>query len=160
MRVYFACSIRGGRADQPYYQAIINLLKNYGTVLSEHFGDPNLDPNENAVPAGFADNSDQAIHDLDMKLISEADVIVAEITTPSLGVGYEIGYGENLGKKILALHRENGLSRPSAMIAGSSKVTLKNYQEVTDLKPIFDEFFGLAAESTVSLGEGQVEENQ
>lgn len=42
MKIYFAGSIRGGRDDQAIYQQIIKLLANYGTVLTEHFGNPGL----------------------------------------------------------------------------------------------------------------------
>ena len=39
MTIYFAASISGGRGDQAIYLQIIELLRSYGTVLTEHFGD-------------------------------------------------------------------------------------------------------------------------
>ena len=42
MNIYFAGSISGGRADQPLYQRIVDELKEYGTVLSEHVAKSDL----------------------------------------------------------------------------------------------------------------------
>ena len=38
--IYFCGSIRGGRQDQALYAKIIDTLKTYGTVFTEHVGDP------------------------------------------------------------------------------------------------------------------------
>ena len=40
--IYFAGSIRAGRTDAGLYARIVQILKQYGTVLTEHVGDPNL----------------------------------------------------------------------------------------------------------------------
>ena len=42
MKIYFAGSISGGRNDKEFYLEIINLLKTYGEVLTEHIGGANL----------------------------------------------------------------------------------------------------------------------
>ncbi|MEM7514802.1 MAG: nucleoside 2-deoxyribosyltransferase, partial [Bacteroidota bacterium] len=42
MNIYFAGSIRGGRDDKELYLEIIQLLTEYGTVLTEHVADPSL----------------------------------------------------------------------------------------------------------------------
>ena len=41
-RIYFAGSIRAGRNDAELYAKIVTTLQNYGKVLTEHVGDPNL----------------------------------------------------------------------------------------------------------------------
>lgn len=41
-RIYFAGSIRAGRDDAKVYAEIVAYLKNYGKVLTEHVGDPNM----------------------------------------------------------------------------------------------------------------------
>ncbi len=43
LKVYFAGSIRAGRNDSQLYHKILKLLQKYGTVLTEHVGDPNMD---------------------------------------------------------------------------------------------------------------------
>ena len=40
--IYFCGSIRAGRDDAALYKRIIDQLKDYGEVLTEHIGDPNL----------------------------------------------------------------------------------------------------------------------
>ena len=42
MKIYFAGSIRGGRQDAALYEQIIQYLKTFGEVLTEHVGDPAL----------------------------------------------------------------------------------------------------------------------
>ena len=49
--------------------------------------------------------SDKQIHDRDMKWLLESDLIVAEVTNPSLGVGYEIGRAIGYEKNYLPIQR-------------------------------------------------------
>ncbi|XP_078068276.1 5-hydroxymethyl-dUMP N-hydrolase isoform X1 [Mustelus asterias] len=99
--IYFCGSIRGGRQDVEIYSRIIKHLKKFGTVFTEHIGNPTLNvKGEDEVKGG-----DKYIHDRDLKWLEEADVIVAEVTQPSLGVGYEIGRAMHMNKKILCLFR-------------------------------------------------------
>ena len=85
--IYFAASISGGREDVQIYFEIINYLKNYGDILTEMIGDKNLgDLGE------MGERLDDAlIHDRDIGWLNDSDVVVAEVTTASLGVGYELG---------------------------------------------------------------------
>ena len=54
-RIYFCGSIRGGRDDRHLYIKLIDHLKKYGTVLTEHIGsDQATDPPEN-IPNGKDD---------------------------------------------------------------------------------------------------------
>lgn len=64
----------------------------------------------------------------------EADVIVAEVTQPSLGVGYELGQAEALGKPILCLYRQQEGKRLSAMISGNPYPTIAIYQTLEEAK--------------------------
>jgi 2'-deoxynucleoside 5'-phosphate N-hydrolase len=123
MNIYFAGSIRGGREDAALYARIIDFLKQYGTVFTEHIGDAFL------TDQGDEGTTDRRIHDRDMDWLSASDVIVAEVTTVSTGVGYEIGRAVSLGKKIICLYREQPGKRLSAMIAGCPEVSLFRYQQ-------------------------------
>ena len=135
MKIYFAGSIRGGREDAVLYLRIIERLREYGQVLTEHIGDSQL--SVLGEPGG-----DRDIHDRDLAWLNEAECLVAEVTTPSLGVGYEIGKATEWGKAILCLFRPGNGRALSAMIAGSSRVRVREYQNAAELKEIFDEFFG------------------
>ena len=132
MTIYFAASIRGGRGDQEIYRQIIDLLRQHGTVLTEHFGDASL------TSAG-EDLSDCAIHDRDLEWLRSADVLVAEVTTPSLGVGYEIGRAVEWGKRIVCLYRPGEARRLSGMIAGCTGVVVREYTDASQLPSVLKE---------------------
>lgn len=129
MKIYFAGSISGGRGDQEIYRQIIDLLKQHGTVLTEHFGDASL-------TAGGEDLADCDIHDRDLDWLSSADVLVAEVTTPSLGVGYEIGRAVEWGKRVVCLYRPSEGRRLSGMIAGCEGITVHKYTDAAQLADI------------------------
>ena len=130
MKIYFSCSIRGVRPDQEIPQLLIDHLKRYGTVLTEHIGVMD-------EKAEYSKNEED-IYKQDISWLKEADVIVAEVTGPSLGVGYEIGVAEALGKPILCLCRQ-GERRLSAMIKGNRGLTLRYYEDSEEAYRHIDE---------------------
>lgn len=134
MRIYFAGSISGGRDDWNTYRGIIALLSNHGTVLTEHVGDAK-------ISITGEDLDDAYIHDRDLEWLRSCDCVVAEVTRPSLGVGYEIGRATEWGKSVLCLYRPSITPRLSAMISGCNKVTLQSYEQLEDLKSIFVDHF-------------------
>ncbi len=134
MKIYFAGSIRGGREDAALYLQIIEYLKTFGEVLTEHIGDPDL------TSLGDDGPTDEYIHDRDMKWLQSAEVLVAEVTTVSMGVGYEIGRAVEEGKKILVLFRPGKGKNLSAMIAGCDDLTLANYNGLEEAKKIIYDF--------------------
>lgn len=142
-KIYFAGSIRGGRDDVSLYLGIVEHLRNYGDVLTEHIADKGL------ALMGEEDILDREIHDRDVIWLGEANVIVAEVTKPSLGVGYELGriVERNLWvpelerKHILCLHRPQINKRLSAMIAGSNGLRNVEYQDLNQAKSEIDSFF-------------------
>jgi len=126
VKVYFAGSIRGGRQDAALYRRIIALLRPYGEVLTEHVGD--ADPGQGD---GMAD--DHAIYRRDMAWLEEADAVVAEVTVPSHGVGYEIARAETLDKPVLCLFRPGNGQKPSALIAGNRRLRCVTYQTMKEV---------------------------
>lgn len=135
MKIYFAGSILGGRNDKQLYLKIINYLKKYGVVLTEHIGDQKLTGLDEIDP------SDEKIYERDLQWLRESDVIIAEVSTPSLGVGYEIATAEKLGKRILCLYRIREEKRLSAMISGNKNLLVKKYKADEELFKIIDGFF-------------------
>jgi len=135
VRIYFSGSISGGRADQQVYAGLIARLRAFGTVLTEHIGDPAL------TEQGEDGRDDRAIHDRDIAWLRQADVVVAEVTAPSLGVGYEIGKASEWGKPVLCLHR--GGRRLSAMIAGCPGAVIRQYQTLDEAGSAIQEFLAV-----------------
>src|SRR6266849_8430807 len=98
MKVYFAGAIRGGRDDVALYLEIVKLLSPYGEVLTEHVAAADL--------SVLGENKDDRwIHDRDLAWLKDADCLVAEVTTPSLGVGFEIAKATEWNKRVLCLYR-------------------------------------------------------
>ena len=137
MEIYFAGAIRAGRDDAELYFQIIDHLKKYGKVLTEHVGDKNL------KPSGEEGLKESEIHDRDFKWILQSDVVIAEVSIPSLGVGYEIARATENGKKVLCLYHPQEGKRLSAMIAGSNAIINTEYRTLDDAKEIIDDFFKL-----------------
>jgi len=135
VKIYFAGSIRGGREDAALYLQIIDYLKTYGEVLTEHVGDPML------TELGDDGITDRYIHDRDLDWLQSADILVAEVTTVSLGVGYEIGRAVESGKKVLCLFRPDSSRNLSAMIAGCADLELVSYTSFREAKESIDLFF-------------------
>lgn len=134
IKIYFCGSIRGGRELARVYQEIIEILKDKGEVLTEHVGD------EEEVSEDDLHLSDQQIHDRDLQWIRESDVMVAEVTIPSLGVGYEIGRALEMSLPIICLFNGNSQNKLSAMIGGSDGVEMHTYTDNTKLSKVLKEF--------------------
>lgn len=149
MKIYFAGSIRAGRGDVAIYEAMITWLRSFGEVLTEHVGDPALSE------AGDDGPGDRHIHERDMAWLSFCDLVVAEVTSPSLGVGYELGWATALKKPVLCLHRIISERPLSAMIAGSPGIQTAAYASMDEAKTIMEEFIRkTAAIITGSAGSG------
>ncbi|KAJ8359577.1 hypothetical protein SKAU_G00161020 [Synaphobranchus kaupii] len=134
--------IRGGRQDVDIYQRIVKKLEAYGKVLTEHVSHGDIsEKGEDAALKG-----DRAIHDRDIDWLVTADVIVAEVTQPSLGVGYELGRAVAMHKKILCLFRPSSGRVLSAMIRGadsgsqSSVFQVRDYTE-DEVERVLQEYF-------------------
>lgn len=70
--------------------------------------------------------SDHEIRTRDINWLQESDVVVAETTHPSLGVGYELAYAEKINKPVIILHRK-AETKLSAMINGTDYFKNVNY---------------------------------
>ena len=141
MKIYFAGAIRGGREDTQLYENIITYLKEKGQVLTEHVGSTNLNRK------GESSQKDKEIYNRDMEWLKSADIMIAEVTTPSLGVGYELGIAEKLNIPILCLFRPIAGKRISAMVSGNAIFTCREYDSFEDAKKNIDIFLNSLSNS-------------
>lgn len=125
MKIYFAGSIRGGRSFAGEYERIVARLRSYGTVLTEHVADLEQDDRGGTL-------SDREIYERDCRWLEEADIVIAEVTQPSLGVGYEIALGLSLAKPVVCLYKK-GIGSLSAMIRGNEDIEIIAYTGVDEL---------------------------
>lgn len=134
MNIYFACSITGGREFEPVYRHIRAALLSDGHVVpTAHLADSNVIIFEGQVDPG-------EIFERDTAWIRGCQALVAEVSTPSHGVGYEVGYALSLGKPVLCLFREG---RPiSKMLTGNSHpgFTIKDYRDPEEVPAIIRSF--------------------
>ncbi len=134
MKIYFAGSIRGGRQDVGRYHELIAYIQSFGTVLTKHVGDIHL------TESGDDGTDDTAIHDRDMAWLKCCDLVIAEITIPSLGVGYELGWACAMNKPILCVYRPGHGKKISAMIMGCRAITTVPYNDMAHAREIIRRF--------------------
>ena len=131
MEIYFSGSIAGGREKQQDYFELINYLKKFGTVLTEHVGNLNTEIEEKVK---LSSKEDEHVYLRDTKWIDECDIVIADVSIPSLGVGYELGYAESQNKKIICLYDIYSEKRLSFMVSGNSKNIIIQYKDLDDIK--------------------------
>ncbi len=126
MNIYFACSITGGREFEPVYQAIVHALTEDGHMV------PTAHLAGSDVMALEAIVAPQDVYARDVAWIRSCDVLIAEVSMPSHGVGYEIAFSLGLGKPVLALHQAG--RRVSKMISGNPdpNLSVQSYQTSED----------------------------
>ena len=132
MKIYFAGSIRGGEPDREWFQQLITYIKQYGQVMTEHSFDFSY---EDEIK-----KDDEWIYNTDMGWLRESDAIIAEVTAPSLGVGYEIAKAEEWGIPALLLYRDTPARKPSAMLNGNKNLPMIFYNEKKEVLDAIDAF--------------------
>lgn len=134
MRLYFCGSIAGGRDDLDTYVQIVAHLKARGhQVLTEHVANPQVLELEKT-------SSPREIFARDMAWLRQCEGVVAEISHPSLGVGYEICQATHFGKPILCLHRA-GLFISRIILGNSSPyLRVRAYRDEVELLKHVDQF--------------------
>jgi nucleoside 2-deoxyribosyltransferase len=126
MNIYFACSITGGREFEAVYQEIVAALTADGhEIPTSHLVQSDVMENEREL-------SPQDVYERDINWIKNCDVLIAEVSVPSHGVGYEIGFALNIGKPVLCLCQNE--RKVSKMITGNkdSALTTQTYTNVED----------------------------
>jgi nucleoside 2-deoxyribosyltransferase len=111
VNIYFACSITGGREFEHIYQALTAaLLADGHEIPTAHLADSGVTDLEAIAPPG-------EVYARDVNWIRGADALLAEVSVPSHGVGYEVGLALSASKPVLCLyHRDRKVSK---MISGN-----------------------------------------
>ncbi len=77
------------------------------------------------------------------KKLYDADIIFAEVSIPSLGVGYELGFADKIGKKIIAIYDCNYVEKVSTMIRGNKRIKLIPYRDIGEITDNLEEIIGI-----------------
>jgi nucleoside 2-deoxyribosyltransferase len=120
MRIYLAVPLAYNR-DQSLAGAVAEAMENLGHEITSKWvldRDPSW-----SLPV-------EQIAKRDFDALMASDAIVAEISTPSHGVGMELEFAVMKGKKVICLKRPD--SRVSGLIAGTPSIKVFTYLDRGD----------------------------
>ena len=143
MKIYFACSIRGEQGGKEEKEMIVKALQDLGhNVLSEEF--TKLDINVNQITE--KGSTPKEIYTQDMGWVDESDIIVADVSRISTGMGYEVGWKMAKGGRVLALCKADKLDALSNMLKGCTEKNFKllSWQTSEDVAKILEQELGRA----------------
>ncbi len=139
MNLYFACSLTGGRQDEGIYGVIVRHLEGAGhEIPTAHLADPGVMELEKVTAA-------DEIYERDIRWIEGCEALIAEVSTPSHGVGYEIAYALRLSKPVLCCYRAG--VPVSKMILGNDSpgLIVRRYQSEDEVRKLIDKFLASLA---------------
>lgn len=118
MTVYLACTVRGDRSTLATVRHIASRLEAAGhEVLTAHLLDDYVDEGE-------GDESNRAVFERDLRWLESCDLLVAEASGSSYGVGFEVGYilgrAPATGQRALVMYEASRESSVSRMISGNT----------------------------------------
>ena len=134
-KVYFAGSIRGGREDAAVYKLIIDYINRTDTVLTEHIGLGSLSVKTRTK------EDDVHIYERDTEWLRSSDLLIAECTNPSHGVGYELAYAEARNIPVYIFY-DKSRANISAMLNGNAYFKVYPYENEAEIYPVLDEILG------------------
>jgi nucleoside 2-deoxyribosyltransferase len=133
MHIYLACTVRGDRGGLVAARALADLLEREGhTVLTRHLLADDVDRAESAL-------TEHGVFERDVRWLDAADLLIAEASGSSYGVGFEVGYvlgrAEQTGQRVVLLYDLARRPHVSRLIAGNThpSCTTYSYRDDTDM---------------------------
>ncbi len=144
MRVYLACTVRGDRAGVEVARAVAARLRAHGhEVLTEHLL---RDDVENAE----ATLTEHEVYERDRRWLDDCDVLVAEASGSTYGVGFEVGYvtgrAGRTGQRVIVLFDEARRGMIPRLVSGyrCAHGLALGYRSRDELEAFVDSEFGHA----------------
>jgi 2'-deoxynucleoside 5'-phosphate N-hydrolase len=138
--IYLACTVRGDRGAIAAVRSVADFLERQGhSVLTRHLLTDDVDDAESAM-------SEQDVFERDMRWLIAADLLIAEASGSSFGVGFEVGYvlgrAEQTGQRVLLLHHASRRAQISRLVTGNShpRCTSYAYRDTDDLLVVVGRF--------------------
>jgi nucleoside 2-deoxyribosyltransferase len=118
MTIYLACTVRGDRGAVAGLRALVAVLESAGhTVLTKHLLDDNVEGAESAL-------SERAVYERDVQWLDACDILIADASGSSFGVGFEVGYvlgrSDRTEQRVVLLYRADRRDQISRLIAGNA----------------------------------------
>ena len=140
MDIYLACTVRGDRAGVAAARVICEAAERHRHhVLTKHLLCDDAD-------AAEASLTERAVFERDMRWLEDADLLIAEASGSSYGVGFEVGYvlgrAAHTGQRVLLLYEASRRALVSRLIAGNTHhaCTTYAYRDAADLQQFADMF--------------------
>ena len=145
MRIYLACTVRGERGGVLAGRAIGRRLQEHGhEVLTTHLLADDVERAESQL-------TEEQVYRRDLEWLSRCDVLVAEASGSSYGVGFEVGYllgrARQTGQRVLLVYDAARRDVVSRLITGNcdEACTTLAYESLDDLVGFIDRELGPAA---------------
>jgi nucleoside 2-deoxyribosyltransferase len=118
MQIYLACTVRGDRGAVAALRMLVASLERAGhTVLTKHLLDDNVDGAESAL-------TERAVYERDIEWLEACDLLIADGSGSSFGVGFEVGYvlgrSDRANQRVVLLYRADRRDQISRLIIGNS----------------------------------------
>jgi len=133
VRIYLACTVRGDRGGLTTARALCACLQQHGhTVLTTHLLADDADRAESSL-------GERQVYERDIEWLDACDLLIAEASGSSFGVGFEVGYvlgrSESTGQHVLLLYDEARRSQVSRLLVGNAhhRCTTYAYAGADDL---------------------------
>ena len=144
MRIYLACTVRGDRGGLTAARGLSELLRRHGhTVLTTHLLSDDVEAAEAAL-------TERDVFERDIAWLDSADLLIAEASGSSYGVGFEVGYvlgrAAQTGQQVLLLYDQARRPHVSRLVAGNTHpaCTTYPYRDPEDLLRFVSTYLGPA----------------
>lgn len=142
MTIYLACTVRGDRGGVLAGRAICERLEHHGhQVQTKHLLADDVETAESQV-------TEREVFRRDLEWLTTCDVLVAEASGSSYGVGFEVGYvlgrAHASGQRVVLLYDAARRDKVSRLITGNNdpSCTTYPYRSIDELKEFIDRTFG------------------
>ena len=142
MKIYLACTVRGDRGGVLAGRAICERLLHHGhEVLTTHLLADDVDTAESQL-------TERDVFRRDLEWLTACDVVVAEASGSSYGVGFEVGYvlgrARASGQRVVLLYDTARRDKVSRLITGNDDgaCTTFGYGSIADLTAFVDNTLG------------------
>ena len=150
MRVYLACTVRGDRSGVLAGRAICERLQHHGhDVLTTHLLADDVEDAESQL-------TEAQVFRRDIEWLSGCDVLVAEASGSSYGVGFEVGYvlgrARTSGQRVVLVYDASRRPSISRLITGNcdAACTPFAYTSLEELRALVDRHFSVTDSSEVA----------
>lgn len=133
MKIYLACTVRGDRAAIGALRQLAADLEADGhTILTRHLLNDDVERAEAAL-------SERQVFERDIEWLTAADLLVADASGSSFGVGFEVGWvlanSDRTSQQVLLLYRADRRDQISRLIVGNAhpRCTVLPYRDAADL---------------------------